>query len=141
MLKRILQILFGLLLFLLLMQSLRVFAQQPATPAQDKKKMETVFLCRLDALTAEERKRHQSLGALIRLSVKETKELADGYAFRLPGNKAMVMTVAEFVTLERSCCPFFTFEIELGDAEKPLWLTWRGEEGVKEFLKAQLGLK
>ena len=71
-------------------------------------------------------------------AVQETKELKDGYAFRLPPDA--LVTTSEWVALESRCCPFFTFEMELASRGGPLWLRIRGAEGVKAFIRAELGL-
>jgi hypothetical protein len=104
------------------------------------KKEETPLMCRLDALTPQERERHLALWKRLHESHKEIRELADGYAIRFPGDISLA-DIAEWVSRERRCCPFFTFEIEASSEDKPVWLRLRGGEGVKEFLKAQLGVR
>ena len=66
----------------------------------------------------------------------ETRELADGYAARLPGGDEWFDRVAAFVAAERRCCPFFRFEIVSEPDGGPIWLSLRGEPGVKEFVAA-----
>ena len=66
--------------------------------------------------------------------VAETRELADGYAVRLPGGDEWFERVAAFVAAERRCCPFFRFEIVSEPDDGPIWLSLRGEAGVKEFV-------
>jgi hypothetical protein len=104
-------------------------------------KVESPFFCRLDALTAEERERHLALSKRLKESRQEVRELADGYAIRFPGDRKHLLDVAQFISRERLCCPFFTFELEASGEEKPLWLRLRGGEGVKEFLKAAMGIE
>ncbi|HET9529663.1 MAG TPA: hypothetical protein VFQ92_04880 [Blastocatellia bacterium] len=104
-------------------------------------KKEAVIACRLGALDAARRERHQSLRKRLNDSVQEVRELPDGYALRLPAETEMILATAEWVTLERLCCPFFVFELEIGDEGAPMWLRLTGGEGVKEFLRAELGLK
>lgn len=67
-------------------------------------------------------------------SVEQVKELADGYAFRFPGDELWVGKLVEFILEERACCPFFTFELVFGPNQGPLWLHLRGAEGVKDFV-------
>ncbi|HEY7546633.1 MAG TPA: hypothetical protein VID27_17210 [Blastocatellia bacterium] len=105
------------------------------------KKEETPIMCRLDALTAEERERHLALWKRLQQSHEEIREITDGYAIRFPGDARYLLDIAEFVSRERRCCPFFTFEIEAAGEDKPVWLRLRGGEGVKEFLKSELGVK
>ena len=105
------------------------------------KKTESQFYCRLDALTKAERERHLALWKQLQESRQEIRELADGYALRFPGDAKHLLEVAELVSRERRCCPFFTFEIEVSSEDKPLWLRLTGSKGVKEFIKAEIGIQ
>jgi hypothetical protein len=92
------------------------------------------------ALSDEQRKRISVLIEQIRKSGQELRELPDGYALRLPAESETVRDVAEYITLERLCCPFFRFDMEVEQEGGPLWLRLTGREGVKEFTKQELGL-
>jgi hypothetical protein len=96
--------------------------------------------CDLTAMTAEQRERRQVLAQRVHAAVQETRDLPDGYAFRFAADPALCLTAAEFMTLERLCCPFFAFALELEGEGGPLWLRITGREGVKQFLRAELGL-
>jgi hypothetical protein len=72
--------------------------------------------------------------------VQETRELADGYALRFPGDALWLATLAELIRFERECCPFFTFELHCEPQHGPLWLHMRGPEGAKEFVATLLAL-
>ena len=102
---------------------------------------ESPIACKLTALTTEQRVRRQALAQQARNVTQEIRELPDGYAFRYPADSALCLTIAEFMTLERLCCPFFSFTLELEREDGPLWLRITGREGVKQFLRAELGLK
>jgi hypothetical protein len=111
---------------------------------QEKKMSENVagespIACNLNALDREQRRRYQSLTAQLRAAVQETRELPDGYSFRLPSDEAMIQRTAEWITLERRCCPFLAFGLEAGRENGPLWLSLTGREGVNPFLKDELG--
>jgi hypothetical protein len=45
------------------------------------------------------------------------------------------------LALERLCCPFFAFQLEISKDGAPLWLRITGEEGVKEFMQLEFGIK
>jgi hypothetical protein len=107
----------------------------------DKVAGESPIACNLNALDRERRRRHQSLTAQLRAAVQETRELPDGYSFRLPSDEAAFQMTAEWITLERRCCPFLAFGLEAGRENGPLWLSLTGREGVKSFLKMELGIK
>lgn len=102
---------------------------------------EPPLVCVVAAMNDEQRRRWQTLSEQLSSSVQEVKELPDGYAFRFSAETGMVLSVAEFISLERLCCPFLKFEFEVADSNRPLWLRMTGREGVKEFLKTELGIK
>lgn len=71
----------------------------------------------------------------------EVRELADGYAFGHSPGADVLVALAEYVSLERLCCPFFDFAIEVGrgGAEGEVWLRMTGLEGAKGILEAAMG--
>jgi hypothetical protein len=107
----------------------------------EKQQEEVPFACNLTALSAAEREHHKELSKKLRAAVEGTRELSDGYGFRLNGERQTIAMVAEWVSLERLCCPFFTFQLEIGSDAKPIWLRMTGREGVKDFMRLEFGLK
>ena len=102
---------------------------------------EAPFFCSLTALNVAERAHHKELSQKLHTGIKEVRELSDGYAFRLPGERQTIAMVAEWITLERLCCPFFTFQLEIGSDPNPIWLRITGREGVKQFMQSEFGIK
>lgn len=100
---------------------------------------ESPIACVMAALDAEQRRRRKELEERVGASVEEVRELADGYAVRLPSDARTLLEVAEFVTYERLCCPFLDFEINVEREGGPLWLRLTGREGVKEFVRQEFG--
>ena len=96
------------------------------------------FACEMNALTKAERARHAALSHALLGAALEKKELPDGYGFRLSADE--LTRAAEWMSLERKCCPFFTFELEQARDGGPLWLRIKGTEGVKAFIQAEFGL-
>lgn len=87
------------------------------------------------SLSQDERvERGDEVGDLFK-DVEQVRELADGYAYRFPGNQEWASKLLKFIMGERSCCPFFTFELGFEPDEGPIWLHVRGPEGVKEFMQ------
>src|SRR5947209_4324192 len=82
---------------------------------------------------AELARRGEEVGDLFQ-AVEQVSELADGYAFRFPGSAADTQRLLEFTLSERSCCPFFTFELVFEPQQGPIWLRLRGSAAVKEFV-------
>jgi hypothetical protein len=99
------------------------------------------FYCNLRALGSAERDRLRQLAEKLKAARLETKELPDGYAFRLNTELVSISDLAEWISSERKCCPFFDFEIELQRDRGPLWLKLRGPEGVKEFLRHEFATR
>ncbi len=96
--------------------------------------------CILSALSPDERSRRQHLAHDLRGMVTGLRELDDGFAFALRPSDDAWMAAAEFVSLERRCCPFLEFALlaPSGDSGSTLRLT--GRPGVKDFLRDELGL-
>ena len=68
----------------------------------------------------------------------ETRELADGYAFRFPQDSALKLF--QFVEGERQCCQFLTFELIFEPNAGPIWLRVRGSEEIKSFIGSLLAV-
>jgi hypothetical protein len=100
---------------------------------------ELPIACDMTALNGAQRERQQVLMKKFHASIDETQSLPDGYAFRLPSDAATILDIAEFITIERLCCPFLSFELEVGQAQSPLWLRLRGQAGVQQFIEAEFG--
>jgi len=105
--------------------------------------------CRIDALDAKQRARHQLLSERLKEAVVERVALPQGYALtldlaRLPRDAAglpfCVVEVAEWVDLESKCCPFLDFGIEVRGEGGVVKLRLTGPQGVREFLEDELAL-
>jgi hypothetical protein len=101
--------------------------------------MSTVFACNIHAFSPEQRQRHSSLARGLREHGR-LHALEDGYAFSFQPNAQRALELAEFMTLERLCCPFLTLEMMFAPDDGALTLRLRGEDGVKTFLEHELGL-
>lgn len=109
--------------------------------SESKSMTDPPIACNLLGLTAAERRRQQELHKQLFSGIENVRELPNGYAVSLPGTKENILAVAEFISLERVCCSFFRFELEVGRREEPVSLRITGGEGVKEFLKSEFKLK
>jgi hypothetical protein len=86
----------------------------------------------------EQQQRREALASDIYKNFQQVDELTDGYAFRYPGGEEWPAKLLEFITFERRCCPFITFELVFEPAQGPVWLRLRGAAGVKEFISEEL---
>jgi hypothetical protein len=68
----------------------------------------------------------------------QPRELPDGYAFRVPGDKKWIAVVAELIVAEHECCPFLTFELAAEPNTGPVIVRVIGPAGTKDFLKTML---
>ena len=107
----------------------------PTTTVTKSEKEESPCACNLHVFNQVEKQRHSELMRKLDEATLETAELEDGYGFKLRVNVVTVTDVAEWITYERLCCPFFSFEIELQPENRALWLRLRGGTKVKEFLR------
>jgi hypothetical protein len=98
--------------------------------------MDKPIACDLNAIPSDLRQGHINLTESLFAQVEAREALADGYRFRFPA--ALLQTAAQFVSLERLCCPFFTFNLDVSDDR--LWLRLTGPEGTKELLEIEFGI-
>lgn len=100
---------------------------------------EAAFACDMTAIEAEARPAHIATIEKLFSMVQEVRELPNGYTFRFPGESHVWTTASNFVALERLCCPFFDFALEVKREQGSIYLTLTGREGVKPFIMAEVG--
>jgi hypothetical protein len=88
----------------------------------------------MKALTLQQRKQLGQTGEHVISAITASRELIDGYAFRVDPAKASLMDVAQWLELWRRCCPFYEFQIDFHAADGSLWLSVKGRPGVKEYI-------
>lgn len=99
---------------------------------------ESPIACDMGAIDPDLRAGHIATGAQLFHSAEEIRELPDGYAFRLPPDADMLIKTAEFISLERLCCPFLGFALEIEPEGGPVWVRLTGREGVKAFIREEV---
>ncbi len=93
--------------------------------------------CRLDVFEGAEKAQYETLRRAMRSGMQEARELSDGYAIRLTPDPVLFQQSAQWITLERRCCPFLTLGLEWSDGDR-VWLKLTGGPGVKAFLASML---
>jgi hypothetical protein len=93
------------------------------------------IVCDPNALTAEQRERWMEIGTAMYKAVQEIEELPNGYALRLPGTSEMLILIAEDLTMDRLCCPFLSYTLEIQPDRGSFWLKITGSQDAKAFLK------
>jgi len=106
------------------------------SPTSGRGEEETPFACNVKAMTSAERERYDRLRRLLFTSVKERRELANGFAFRLGGSVSMAHA-AEWMELESKCCPFFDLHLESQRERGAVWMRVTGRDGVKQFIREE----
>lgn len=114
-----------------------------ATTGAEKKTMttESKFYCNTKALNATERARHKQLTDKLLAERKGIVETDIGYEFQYDPSRVSIAEVAEWVTAESKCCPFFDFHIDLEREGRLICLRLTGEEGVKPFLRSEFNVQ
>jgi hypothetical protein len=99
---------------------------------------ESPIACDRLALTPEQRKRHfEELDPRLRALITETRELANGYEFQLPGDAATYQLIVEWAAGEHLCCPFLDIDIRLNRDGGPASIRLTGRAGAMEFIKSE----
>lgn len=91
--------------------------------------------CDLTAIDEDEREQHKTNSVELFTSIEKWQELSDGYAFRIPTETEMIERAGAFMALERQCCPFFNFNLEVTPDDGPVWLKLTGNKKVKGYVK------
>jgi len=94
--------------------------------------------CDMSAIDPGLRAGHIATGTHLFRAAEEINEFPDGYAFRLPADADTLLKAAEFISLERLCCPFLGFALVVEAEGGPLWLRLTGREGVKAFIHEEV---
>jgi hypothetical protein len=93
------------------------------------------LVCQLDVFDPDQKQRYSLLKQKLTASITERTELPNGYALRFAADADLLLTLADFMTLERLCCPFLNFHLEWEAEGGPIWLRLTGREGVQDVLR------
>jgi len=96
-----------------------------------------VFACNLKAISAAERPRYNELVKRVRDAMRDRTETSNGYAFKLDSKRITLLEAAEWIGMERLCCPFLTLQLSAAGNQAHWVLTLTGPEGVKPLLDAE----
>lgn len=101
-------------------------------------KNQSPLACDMTAIPAQQRPVHLAQSRELFSQIEETRELSDGYEFRFVGEQNVLQRLVDFISLEKLCCPFLSFAIEIEAESGPIWLRLNGREGVKEFIREEI---
>ena len=83
----------------------------------------------------ELRERRQNVLDELALSLIDFEELPDGFRYRFPVTDALLQNLTSVINLERKCCPFLSFKLNLEAGKDFISLDLTGEEGAKKAVQ------
>ena len=93
--------------------------------------------CNMNVFTPTERELHIQTTNKLFQSVQDIREADNGYEFSFPGGSDFIVSVAEFISRERLCCPFLEFTFKVLPDYEVITLLLTGPEGTQEFLREE----
>jgi hypothetical protein len=102
---------------------------------------QTNLACNLNAHTPEQRARHRELLAGILVKQLEAHEQANGYTITLPAEITLIAEVAEYISLERLCCPGLRLSLTCEANHGPLVLEISGTDGPALWATLQAAIQ
>jgi hypothetical protein len=96
-----------------------------------------VLACNIAAISTADRPRYNDLVTRIRAAMQKRGEIPDGYSFNLDAKTVSLPETAQWIAMERLCCPFLTFNLSTCPDHADFILTLTGPEGVKPLLDAE----
>ena len=103
----------------------------------EKSNIEIPIICNLPEPTLKQRR--EVLIQEVFSQALEVRELLDGYELCFPAEESWTAKLVDLIQFERQCCPFLTFGLIFLPNRGPIWLQIRGGEGLKDFLRNELG--
>jgi hypothetical protein len=95
-----------------------------------------VIACNLNAIKGGERQRYTDLMTRLRAAIRQREDHADGCAYKLDSGRVSLVEVAEWMAMERLCCPFLTLQLSVSGDREDWLLTLTGPPGAKVILDA-----
>jgi hypothetical protein len=73
--------------------------------------------------------------------MRDRSEVSNGYVFRLESKLVSLPDAAEWISMERMCCPFLTLQLSASGNQTDWVLTLTGPAGVKSLLDAEFPVR
>jgi hypothetical protein len=99
---------------------------------------ESPIACDMTAIPADQRPGHLATSKDLFSRIQESRELGNGYEFRFTDEPDLIVKLGQFISLEKLCCPFLGFAIEVEPEGGPVWLRLTGREAVKAFIREEI---
>ena len=99
---------------------------------------DTPIACDLTVFSISERMEHLALAKSLLQQVSELVEHNDGFTFVFDKSPHLELQVVNWVSKDKRCCPFFSFELSSTNTPPLLNLKISGPDGAKEILRTAL---
>ena len=103
----------------------------PSSTGEGTEAEDIPIACALDKAQFEERK---ALVDRLAQRATERKAIPSGFALRFGRESGLVSQLASFIELERACCPFLTFRIDVRAGDS-VWLELTGPAAAQEIIR------
>lgn len=109
--------------------------------AAAQKESATIFACNLKAISTSDRPRYADLVHRLRTAIRSRREIANGYTYKLNSATISLSEAAEWIGMERLCCPFLTLQLSASGKEDDWVLTLTGPKGAKALIEAEFPMR
>ena len=99
---------------------------------------DTPIACDLTVFSNSERIKHLVLAKSLLGKARQVIEHKDGFTFVFEQSPRLEVKIADWVSKEKRCCPFFSFELSRANTPPSLNLRVSGPNGAKEILRTGL---
>ena len=106
-------------------------ATPPSSMGEGPAAEDIPIACALDKAQFEERK---ALVDRLAQGATERKAIPNGFALRFGRESGLVSQLASFIEVERACCPFLTFRIDVRAGDS-VWLELTGPAAAQEIIR------
>ena len=96
---------------------------------------EMPIACDLTVFSISERIKHVALAKSLLSKAMQVTEHDDGFTFIFEQSPLLETKIAKWMSNEKRCCPFFSFELLRADTPPSLRLRISGPSGAKEILR------
>jgi hypothetical protein len=99
---------------------------------------DTPIACDLTVFSYSERIKHLVLAKSLLGKARQVIEHKDGFTFVFQQSSHLETKITDWVSKEKRCCPFFSFELSRANTPPSLSLCISGPNGAKEILRPGL---
>jgi hypothetical protein len=93
--------------------------------------------CDMNVFTPAEREAHAQNTVQLVGIMQGNHEIENGFEITFPNETQIITRIGEFIALERLCCPFLIFTLNVLSKDEPVRLSITGPDGTQEFLRME----